>query len=137
MKATHPGMHEFQVEAMLLKTFRMHGSERPAYGSIVGSGNNATILHYRLNNRKMEDGELLLIDAGCEEVEVDPEVSSFRSLGTADFTLQIRDTLEATISSGAITREAGEIGWRAIQELDARKCFFASVNVVICAGTVS
>jgi Xaa-Pro aminopeptidase len=66
MNATKPGMHEFQVEAMLLETFRMHGSERPAYGSIVGSGNNATILHYRLNNRKMEDGELLLIDAGCE-----------------------------------------------------------------------
>jgi Xaa-Pro aminopeptidase len=66
MKATKPGMHEFQVEAMILETFRMHGSERPAYGSIVGSGNNATILHYRQNNRKMEDGELLLIDAGCE-----------------------------------------------------------------------
>src|SRR5436305_5723273 len=44
----------------------MHGSKRPAYGSIVGSGSNATILHYRQNNRKMEDGELLLIDAGCE-----------------------------------------------------------------------
>lgn len=66
MKATRPGMHEFQVEAMLLETFRMHGSERPAYGSIVGSGANATILHYRQNNRRMEDGELLLIDAGCE-----------------------------------------------------------------------
>jgi Xaa-Pro aminopeptidase len=66
MKATKPGMHEFQVEAMLLETFRTHGSERPAYGSIVGSGNNATILHYRQNNRKMEDGDLLLIDAGCE-----------------------------------------------------------------------
>jgi Xaa-Pro aminopeptidase len=66
MKSTKSGMHEFQVEALLLETFRMHGSERPAYGSIVGSGSNATILHYRQNNRKMEDGELLLIDAGCE-----------------------------------------------------------------------
>jgi Xaa-Pro aminopeptidase len=66
MRSTKPGMHEFQVEAMLLETFRMHGSERPAYGSIVGSGHNATILHYRQNNRKMEGGELLLIDAGCE-----------------------------------------------------------------------
>ncbi len=64
--AAKPGMHEFQVEAMLLETFRMHGSERPAYGSIVGSGPNATILHYRQNNRKMVDGDLLLIDAGCE-----------------------------------------------------------------------
>jgi Xaa-Pro aminopeptidase len=66
MKATKPGMHEFQVEALLLETFRTHGSERPAYGSIVGSGQNATILHYRQNSRKMEDGDLLLIDAGCE-----------------------------------------------------------------------
>src|SRR5262249_764783 len=63
---TKPGMHEFEVEAMLLETFRAHGSERAAYGSIVGSGPNATILHYRQNNKKMNDGELLLIDAGCE-----------------------------------------------------------------------
>jgi Xaa-Pro aminopeptidase len=66
MKSTKPGMHEFQVEAMLLETFRKHGSERAAYGSIVGSGANATILHYRQNNKKMEKGELLLIDAGAE-----------------------------------------------------------------------
>jgi ubiquinone/menaquinone biosynthesis C-methylase UbiE len=79
----------------------------------------------------------LLMDAGCKDVEVDAEVSIFRSLGAADFTLQIRNTLEATISSGAITRDAGEIWWRAVEELDARNCFFASVNVVVCAGTVS
>jgi Xaa-Pro aminopeptidase len=66
MHATHPGMHEYEVEALLLETFRRHGSERAAYGSIVGSGANATVLHYRANNRKMEEGDLLLIDAGCE-----------------------------------------------------------------------
>jgi len=66
MAASKPGMHEFQVEAIILETFRAQGSERAAYGSIVGSGANATILHYRQNNRKMAEGELLLIDAGCE-----------------------------------------------------------------------
>ncbi len=66
MACTRPGMHEYEVEALLLETFRKHGSERPAYGSIVGSGSNATILHYRANNRTMGDNELLLIDAGCE-----------------------------------------------------------------------
>jgi Xaa-Pro aminopeptidase len=66
MAETKAGMHEFQVEAMILETFRARGSERAAYGSIVGSGANATILHYRQNNKKMEAGELLLIDAGCE-----------------------------------------------------------------------
>ncbi len=60
------GMNECEVEALLLETFRKHGSERPAYHSIVGSGANATILHYILNNREMAAGELLLIDAGCE-----------------------------------------------------------------------
>ncbi|MCL2725908.1 MAG: aminopeptidase P N-terminal domain-containing protein [Polyangiaceae bacterium] len=66
MALARAGMYEYEVEALLLETFRARGSERPAYGSIVGSGANATFLHYRQNNRKMERGELLLIDAGCE-----------------------------------------------------------------------
>jgi Xaa-Pro aminopeptidase len=66
MSQTRPGMREFEVEAMLLDTFRGQGSERPAYGSIVGSGPNACVLHYRKNDRLIERGDLLLIDAGCE-----------------------------------------------------------------------
>src|SRR5580692_9245262 len=66
MQRAQPGMHEYEVEALLLDTFRRHGSERPAYGSIVGSGPNACVLHYRKNDRRMEEGDLLLIDAGCE-----------------------------------------------------------------------
>lgn len=61
-----PGRYEYEVEALLLQRFRQAGAERAAYHSIVGSGANATILHYIKNNRKMEDGDLLLIDAGCE-----------------------------------------------------------------------
>jgi Xaa-Pro aminopeptidase len=66
MRAAKPGRFEYEVEAELLKTFRAHGSERPAYGSIVGSGPNATILHYRRNDRRLDEGDLLLIDAGAE-----------------------------------------------------------------------
>jgi Xaa-Pro aminopeptidase len=66
MRRAQPGMHEYEVEALLLDTFRRHGSERPAYGSIVGSGPNACVLHYRKNDRRIGEGELLLIDAGCE-----------------------------------------------------------------------
>jgi Xaa-Pro aminopeptidase len=66
MRRTQPGMHEYEVEALLLDTFRRHGSERPAYGSIVGSGPNACVLHYRKNDRQIQQGDLLLIDAGCE-----------------------------------------------------------------------
>jgi Xaa-Pro aminopeptidase len=66
MARARPGMREYEVEALLLDTFRRHGSERPAYGSIVGSGPNACVLHYRKNDRRIETGDLLLIDAGCE-----------------------------------------------------------------------
>ncbi len=66
MRAAKPGMFEYELEAILLETFRKRGSPRVAYGSIVGSGPNATTLHYTANTRKMLDGELVLIDAGCE-----------------------------------------------------------------------
>jgi Xaa-Pro aminopeptidase len=66
MAMARPGMREYEVEAVLLDTFRKRGSERPAYGSIVGSGPNACVLHYRKNDRRIEAGDLLLIDAGCE-----------------------------------------------------------------------
>lgn len=66
MAAAEPGRYEYEVESVLNGVFRRRGSERPAYGSIVGSGPNATVLHYRKNDRQMQDGDLLLIDAGCE-----------------------------------------------------------------------
>ncbi len=66
MAVAKPGAFEYEVEAEMLRSFRRHGAERPAYEPIVGSGPNATILHYRKNDRRLEDGDLLLIDAGCE-----------------------------------------------------------------------
>jgi len=66
MQMTRPGVREYEIDAELLHVFRKHGSERPAYESIVGSGPNATILHYRAGNRAVGARELVLIDAGCE-----------------------------------------------------------------------
>jgi Xaa-Pro aminopeptidase len=66
MALAAPGKHEYEVEALFREVFRRHGCPRPAYTPIVGSGPNATVLHYNANNRQMAEGELLLIDAGCE-----------------------------------------------------------------------
>lgn len=66
MAAARPGLFEFEVEAILRGVFQKGGSERVAYEPIVGSGDNATVLHYVHNRRRMDDGDLLLIDAGCE-----------------------------------------------------------------------
>jgi len=61
-----PGAFEYELEAALLHAFRRRGASGPAYTPIVGSGSNATVLHYVRNDQKLAEGELVLIDAGCE-----------------------------------------------------------------------
>ncbi len=66
MRTARPGVFEDEGGAELIHEFRRHGSPGPAYTSIVASGPGACVLHYIENDRQMQDGELLLIDAGCE-----------------------------------------------------------------------
>ncbi len=66
MRMAAPGKYEYELEAELRHAFRAAGCERSAYEPIVGSGPNATILHHIRNDRQLQDGELVLIDAGCE-----------------------------------------------------------------------
>ncbi|WP_133751416.1 Xaa-Pro aminopeptidase [Pseudomonas sp. LP_7_YM] len=66
MQASRAGLYEFSLEAELDYEFRKGGAKMPAYGSIVASGRNACILHYQENHAPLKDGDLVLIDAGCE-----------------------------------------------------------------------
>ncbi|MBY0341593.1 MAG: Xaa-Pro aminopeptidase [Rhodocyclaceae bacterium] len=66
MRATRPGKYEYEIEAELLHEFRRQGCQAPAYTSIVAGGKNACVLHYVENNQRLNDGDLLLIDAGGE-----------------------------------------------------------------------
>ncbi len=66
MKAAAAGVYEYELEAIIDYTFRRRGGIGPGYSTIVGSGNNATTLHYVENNSALSDGDLVLIDAGCE-----------------------------------------------------------------------
>lgn len=66
MREARDGATEYQLEATVNYTFRKHGASGPGYGTIVGAGENGTILHYTENNCPLEDGQLVLIDAGCE-----------------------------------------------------------------------
>ncbi|WP_025917371.1 aminopeptidase P N-terminal domain-containing protein [Herminiimonas sp. CN] len=66
MQLCRPGLREYQLEAELLHEFRRQGSQAPAYGSIVATGANACVLHYRADDAVLQDGDLVLIDAGCE-----------------------------------------------------------------------
>ena len=66
MRISRPGLHEYQIEAELLHEFRKNGSQFPAYTSIVATGANACVLHYRAGDAVLKNGDLVLIDAGCE-----------------------------------------------------------------------
>lgn len=66
MQHARPGQFEYEIEAEVLHHFCRNGARQPAYGSIVAGGPNATCLHYDQNNQRIADGDLILIDAGCE-----------------------------------------------------------------------
>lgn len=66
MKAARAGMKEYEIEALIEFVFRRNGALAPAYTSIIGTGANATVLHYVNNTATLKDGDMLLIDAGAE-----------------------------------------------------------------------
>lgn len=66
MQVCKPGMMEYQLEAEISHHFAMNGCRLPAYSSIVGGGENACVLHYTENQDALNEGDLVLIDAGCE-----------------------------------------------------------------------
>ena len=65
MRVARPGIHEYELQADIERVFRANDAW-PAYGSIVGAGSNACVLHYRENNARAADGDLVLVDAGAE-----------------------------------------------------------------------
>ncbi len=66
MRAARPGLYEYQLQAEIEHAFASEGARHPAYGSIVGGGANACVLHYVENSAPLQDGDLVLIDAGAE-----------------------------------------------------------------------
>ncbi len=107
--AAQPGTYEYEVEAVLLGGFRARGSERVAYAPIVASGPNACVLHYVSNNRRMEAGDLVLIDAGAEFGCYASDVTrTFPVSGT--FTDAQRDVYSLVLAAQRASIEAARVG---------------------------
>ena len=66
LRSIEPGLHEYEIEAVIEYVFHRGGSEYTGFPSIVGSGENSTILHYESNRRRMQDGDLVVMDIGAE-----------------------------------------------------------------------
>ena len=65
MRAVRPDAHEFEIQGLVEYAFRRNGSDRPSFGTIIGSGPNSTTLHYNENDRKMLAGEVVVMDIGA------------------------------------------------------------------------
>lgn len=118
MRATRPGMMEYEIEALIEYVFRRSGAAAPAYTSIIGGGANATILHYINNDAPLRDGDLLLIDAGAEYRGYASDITRTFPVG-GRFTDAQRDIYELVLESQVACIEMSRPGV-SIDELHQR-----------------
>ncbi len=111
-------VREYHLDAELLHEFRQHGSQFPAYTSIVAAGANACVLHYRADAAPVRDGELVLIDAGCE---LDGYASDITRTFPANgkFTAPQRDLYNLVLASQEAAVAATKAGARFVDPHEA------------------
>ena len=111
-----PGAGEWEIEAAVEFEFRTRGAAGPAYPSIVGSGPNATILHYVRNDRRVEDGDLVLIDAGAEVGGYCADVTRTIPAGAASPAARAVLDIVASAQRAAIERCVPGSTWDDVQD---------------------
>jgi Xaa-Pro aminopeptidase len=137
MRATRPGRNEYEIEAELLYEFRRRGSQHPAYNSIVAGGANACILHYRENSARLADGDLLLVDAGCELDGYASDVTRTFPVN-GKFSGPQKDIYELVLAAQAAAIAAVRAGRRWDEPHNAAVSVLARgfVDLGLCTGTV-
>jgi len=137
MATTRAGRYEYEIEAELIHHFRRAGSQAPAYPSIVASGPNACVLHYVENDRLMADGDLLLIDAGCELDGYASDITrTFPVSGR--FSAAQRDIYELVLAAQAAAKDVIRPGahWNAPHEAAVKVLARGLLDLKLLTGTV-
>ena len=137
MRIVRPGMHEYEIEAMIDGIFRRRGATGPAYPSIVASGANATILHYTANDRPVAPDELLLIDAGSERAGYCADVTRTFPTGRR-YSPPQRDLYDAVLASQLAAIAAARPGatLEAIHATAVRVLAEALISLELLGGSV-
>jgi len=137
MRTVRPGMHEYEIEAMIDAIFRRRGATGPAYPSIVASGANATILHYTANDRPVAPDELLLIDAGSERAGYCADVTRTFPTGRR-YSPPQRDLYDAVLASQLAAIAAARPGatLEAIHSTAVRVLAEALIALELLSGSV-
>ncbi|HYD33326.1 MAG TPA: Xaa-Pro aminopeptidase [Methylophilaceae bacterium] len=136
MRKAKPGVMEYELEAELLHEFYRQGSRAPAYTSIVATGANACVLHYVENNVQLKDGDLVLIDAGCELHGYASDITrTFPANGR--FTSPQRDLYELVLAAQAAAIEKAYPGshWNAPHDAAVEVLIRGFIDLGLCKGT--
>ncbi len=137
MQFSRPGQFEYEIEAELLHEFCRHGARYPAYTSIVATGANACVLHYVENNAQLKEGELLLIDAGCERDGYASDITrTFPVNGR--FSAAQKDVYEIVLAAQAAAIAAAQPNnaWDAPHHAALRVLAQGFVDLQLCQGSV-
>jgi Xaa-Pro aminopeptidase len=137
MRAALPGRREYEVEAELIHEFCRNGARAPAYGSIVASGANACVLHYRENSAVLRKGDLMLIDAGCELDSYAADITRTFPIG-GRFSGPQKDIYELVLASQEAAIKMVKPGADFIAYHDAATRVLARgfIDLKLCKGTV-
>jgi Xaa-Pro aminopeptidase len=137
MQFTRPGQFEYQVEAELLHEFCRQGARNPAYTSIVAGGANACVLHYVGNNAQLRDGDLLLIDAGCELDGYASDITRTFPVN-GKFSAAQKDVYEIVLATQAAAIAAAQPNqtWIAPHNAALRVLAQGFIDLKLCHGSV-
>ena len=136
MQVTRPNKMEYEIEAEFLHEFYRHGAQAPAYTSIVAGGANACTLHYNTNNARLNDGDLLLIDAGCELDGYASDITRTFPVN-GKFSAAQKDLYELVLASQAAAISAVKPGnhWNAPHEAALDVLVQGFIDFGLCQGS--
>ncbi len=137
MRITRPGLYEYQLEAEFLHIFRQRGAAAPAYGTIVAGGAHACTLHYVSNDAPLHDGDLVLIDAGCELDGYAADITrTFPVNGR--FSPAQKDCYEIVLAAQAAAIEAVRVGntWDDPHQAALKVLIQGMLDLKLVSGTV-
>jgi len=137
MRAARPGRAEFEIEAELLHEFRSRGAQAPAYTPIVAGGANACVLHYVSNDAALRDGDLLLVDAGCELDGYASDITRTFPVN-GKFSPVQRDVYQIVLAAqaAAIAEVKAGAAWVAPHDAAVRVIVQGLIDCGLCRGSV-
>jgi Xaa-Pro aminopeptidase len=137
MRATRPGLREYEIEAEIVHEFRRRGAQSPAYTPIVAGGANSCVLHYVQNDAILKDGDLLLIDAGCELDGYAADITRTFPVG-GKFAGAQRDIYEMVLAAQAAAIAVIKPGaeWEAPHNAAVKVLAQGMVDLGLCKGNV-